>query len=379
MPATGPETAGERLAIVHDYMTQLGGAERVAGVMAQALPSARLLTSVHVAADVPLEAIGGRRWQTSFLQPLAGRLPVKAMLPLLPKAIESLHVSDRDLVLTSSSAFAHHARTGSDATHVCYCSTPAHFLWNQQQYFRGRETLGRALSPLLARLRRLDLEAAARVDVYLANSRYTAERITAVYGRDADVVYPPVEVSRFEPSKERSGRFVVVSRLVASKRVELVVEAANRYGLPLDVIGTGPELTRIRRQAGPGVRVLGWQPDELVERAMAESAAVAIAGTEDFGLVMAEAQASGRPPVAYAAGGAAEIIEDGVTGFLFHEQTPEAIAEAMRRARDHQPATADLVASAARYDTPVFVRSLKAALDVARSAAKPKAPAGAGP
>jgi len=373
-------TGGERLAIVHDYMTQLGGAERVAGIMAQALPSARLLTSVHAAADVPLNLIGGRPWQTSFLQPLAGRIPLKALLPLLPKAVASLDVSDSDLVISNSSAFAHHVRARSGATHFCYCSTPAHFLWNPQEYFRGRESLIRVLSPLLARLRKLDLDAAARVDTYVANSRYTAARIESIYGRDAKVVYPPVETARFRPSRDRSGRFVVVSRLVPAKRVDLVVEAANRRELPLDVIGRGPELVRLRRLAGPTVRLLGWQPDTLVRRVMAESTAVVIAGTEDFGLVTAEAQASGRPPVAYAAGGAIEIVEDGNTGFLFQEQTPEAIGEAMQHARDRDLETAGLVASAARFDVPVFLEALTSVLEAARHAgvAPTRAPATAG-
>jgi glycosyltransferase involved in cell wall biosynthesis len=284
------------------------------------------------------------------------------MLPLLPSAIASLDVSDRDLVVSSSSAFGHHVRAPAHAAHVCYCSAPAHFLWNGPEYFRGRERLGKALAPLLARLRRLDLEAAARVDRYLANSRYTAARIEAVYGRKAQVIYPPVDTLRFRPTRERSGRFVVVSRLVPTKRVDLAVETANRYELSLDVIGNGPELGRIRKLAGPTVRVLGWQPDSEVRRAMAEATAVVIPGTEDFGLVTAEAQASGRPPVAFACGGATEIIEDGVTGFLFREQTPEALADAMHRASDTALEPADLIASAARFDLPVFLEALAAAL-----------------
>ena len=219
---------GQGIALVHDYMTQLGGAERVAGIMATALPSASLLTSVHNPEEVPLPFIGGRPWQTSFLQPFAGHIPLKAMLPLLPKAIASLDVSESNLVISSSSAFAHHVRAPQGATHVCYCSAPAHFLWNQDEYFRGRERGGRMLAPLLKVLRRLDLEAAARVNVYIANSRYTAGRIESVYSRRAHVVYPPVETSRFRPSNDRSGRFLGVSRLVPTKRVELVVEAANQ-------------------------------------------------------------------------------------------------------------------------------------------------------
>ena len=339
-------------------MTQLGGAERVAGFIAEMLPEARLLTSVHCESEVPVALIGGRAWQTSFLQPFAGRVPLKAMLPLLPRAIASLDAGDSETVISTSSAFAHHARPVAGARHVCYCSAPAHFLWNGEEYFRARPRLRAVLAPLLGRLRKLDLAAARRVDTYVANSHYTAQRIDAVYGRRSQVIYPPVDTSRLNPTRERSGRFLVVSRLVATKRIELAVEAANRFELGLDVIGSGPELGRLRRLAGPTVGVHGWLPDDVVRRAMAESTAVVIPGIEDFGIVTAEAQASGRPPVAFAAGGALEIVEDGATGFLFQEQTPEAAGAAMLRARDHALATTDLLASAARFDAAIFAEAL---------------------
>jgi len=364
-----------RTALVHDYMTQLGGAERVAGILANEIPDARLLTSVHLPAEVPLRFIGGRAWQTSFLQPVGSRLPLKTLLPLLPAALASLDVGDRDLVISSSSAFAHHVRAAQDATHVCFCATPAHFLWGQDEYFRGRPALRRLLAPLLRRLRGLDLEAAARVDAYIAISRHIARRIEAVYGRKSRVVYPPVDVARFRPSHERSGRFLVVSRLVRTKHVDLAIEAANRFELPLDVIGKGPEIELLRTLAGPSVRVHGWQPDDVVRRALAECTAVVIAGEEDFGLVTAEAQASGRPPVAFAGGGAPEIIEDGVTGYLFHAQTPAALGEAMLRARERELATADLVGSAARFDLPVFRQAFREAIEAVSD--RPPAPIGA--
>ena len=357
------DTQAARVALVHDYMTQMGGAERLAGILAASMPSASLLTSVHRPDCVPLQLIGNRPWQTSFLQPLSRHVPLKAMLPLLPRAIASLDVTNCDVVISTSSAFAHHARRRSGARHVCYCSAPAHFLWNSREYFRSRPAQGRALKPLLRRLRRLDIEAAQNVDVYIANSRYTASRVHEIYGRDALVVYPPVECDRFEASQERSGRFLVVSRLVATKRIELAVEAANRLGLPLDVIGRGPELLGLKKLAGSTVRLLGWQPDSFVRRAMAESEGVIVAGEEDFGMVMAEAQASGRPPIAFAAGGALEIIEDGRTGFLFDEQTSEAIGEAMARAREYRLDAEELRASALRFDVPVFLAGMSNALN----------------
>ncbi len=352
-----------RVSFVHDYMTQLGGAERVAGILASNLSSASLMTSVHRPEVVPVATIGGRPWKTSFLQPYASHVPLKVMLPALPRAVASLDVAESDLVISSSSAFGHHVRPSQGAKHVCYCSTPAHFLWNQADYFRGRSGLKKLVSPLLRKLRRLDIESAQRVTNYFANSKYTAERIEMAYGRCATVVYPPVELSRFRPGTDWSDRFLVVSRLVPSKRVDLVVKAANRFELSLDVIGTGPELGRLRQMAGPSVRILGWQPDFVVRRMMAESAAVVVAGREDFGLVIVEAQASGRPPVAFAAGGALEIIDDGVTGFLFQSQTPEAVGEAMTQAQNRELETSDLAASAARFDVPRFIEAFHNAIE----------------
>jgi glycosyltransferase involved in cell wall biosynthesis len=349
-------------------MTQRGGAERVAGSIARQLGSADLFTSVHDARTVPLSYIGGRPWQTSFLQGPAlrtGRL--KAMLPLLPLALRSFDLRAAGLVISSSSAFGHQARKAAGALHICYCHTPPRFLWETATYFRGRPALNASLRPLLAWQRRLDREAAADVDVYFAVSRHIAARVRRIYGREALVIHPPVETARFRPSRERSGRFLVLSRLVRSKRVDLVVEAANRFSLPLDVIGAGPELAGLRRLAGPTVKLHGWQPDEVVQRALAESTAVVIAGEEDFGLVTAEAQASGRPPVAFAGGGAPEIIEDDVTGYLFQAATPEAIGEAMRRAACGRLSAADLVASARRFDIGVFEAAFTRAIDSAPS------------
>jgi glycosyltransferase involved in cell wall biosynthesis len=240
-------------------------------------------------------------------------------------------------------------------------------LWQSDAYFRGRPALQLALAPLLTLLRRLDRRAAAGVDAYVAVSQHVASRVRAVYGREAQVVYPSVDLASLAPVQERSGRFLVVSRLVASKRVDLAVEAANRFGLPLDVIGTGPELAALSRQAGASVRLLGWQPDRTVRDAIARCEAVVVAGEEDFGMVMVEAQASGRSPVAFASGGALEIIRDGSTGFLFAEQTPQAIADAMRRARGSSIEAGALVESSRRFDVTVFHERFEAAIDVART------------
>ena len=222
------------------------------------------------------------------------------MAPLLPTAFGRMPLEDATVVISSTSAFAHHVRPPDDAVHVAYCHAPPHFLWDAADYFHGRPMAGRALAPALAVLRRSDRAAARRVDAYVANSAYTAERIRDAYDLDATVVYPPVDTAAFAPDPERSGRFLVVARLRRHKRIDLAVEAATRHGWPLDVIGEGPDEAALRRAAGPSVRFHGRLPDEAVARAMATCIALIVPGTEDFGMTMAEVQAAGRPPVAFA-------------------------------------------------------------------------------
>jgi glycosyltransferase involved in cell wall biosynthesis len=342
------------VAVAHDYFTSLGGAERVAAVLASLFPGAGLYTAAHDRRRVPLEAIGGRPWRTSFVQAPASRAGIRPLFPLLPRAFASLDIGSRDLVISSTSGFAHHVRAPEGALHVAYCHTPPRFLWRQDEYFHGRPALRRALAPLLPVMRRKDIEAARSVDRYVTVSKHIARQVRDLYGREAGVIHPPVDCSRFAPSGERSGRFLVVSRLVPPKRIGLAIEAARLTGTALDIIGAGPDEARLRSLAGPSVSFLGFLPDRDVADAMARADAVVVPGREDFGLVTAEAQAAGTPPIAFEDSGAADVIEDGVTGFLFREQTAAAVAGAMLRARERRLDVVDLVASARRFDRLVF-------------------------
>ena len=285
------------------------------------------------------------------------------MAPLLPTAFGRMPLEDATVVISSTSAFAHHVRPPDDAVHIAYCHAPPHFLWDAAGYFHGRAMAGWALAPGLAVLRRSDRAAARRVDAYVANSAYTAERIREAYDLDATVVYPPVDTAAFAPVTERSGRFLVVARLRRHKRIDLAVEAATRHGWPLDVIGEGPDEAALRRAAGPSVRFHGRLPDEAVARAMATCIALIVPGTEDFGMTMAEVQAAGRPPVAFARGGALEIVRDGETGFTFDEPTAEALAAAMRRSMADELDPDALVASARRFDRARFDAGMLAVLE----------------
>lgn len=360
----GSIVQGRRVTLVHDYLTEVGGAERVVGSLLSMFPEAEL----HTAAFDPLtmgSPFDARDVRTTFLRRLAAdKSRARRIFPLFPIAFRRLRLSPTDVVLSSSSGFAHHVRPPVGAIHACYCYAPPRFLWQPELYLRGRPVARTFLTPALAAMRAVDRRAAARVDEYIAVSRHTASRIHAVYGREATVIHPPVAVDRFRPTAERSGRFLVLSRLMAYKRVDLAVRAAALAGLPLDVIGDGPERARLERSAGPTVRFLGRLPDDAARDALARCIALIVPGTEDFGMTPVEAQASGRPPICLAAGGALETVEDGVTGFLVDRSTPEAFAAAMVHATRVGLPARRLVAAARRFDEATFRQRLGTFLEV---------------
>ncbi|HEV7677542.1 MAG TPA: glycosyltransferase [Candidatus Dormibacteraeota bacterium] len=372
--------AGERsprVALVHDYFTQRGGAERVAQHLAALYPGTPLYTSV-LDDDAAPDGVERGRLHTSGLQRTrAMRLPLKALAPMLPRSFARIDLGDADVVISSSSAFAHHVRPAAGRVHICYCHTPSAFLWNRDEYFRAHRTAGRVAVPALALLRHWDRAAAAAVDVYIANSRFTADRIRASYGRDARIIHPPIDTTAFVPTRERSGRFLVVARLRPHKAIDLAIAAANQLGMALDVIGDGSDLQRLRAMAGPTVRFLGRRTDAEVAHEMARCHALLVPGVEDFGMATAEVQAAGRPAIALAAGGTPEIVRDGTTGFLVAERTPEAFAAAMRRCLDTELDTGVLRASALRFDTRRFDHDLTRLVEqtvAERAAARPLAP-----
>jgi len=343
-----------RIAIVHDYLTQRGGAERLVGEMARLLPDAEVHASVVDPDQMP-DSLRAARIRTTPLQHVFERgVPLTALAPLMPTAFGRMRLDDADIVLSSTTAFAHHVRPRAGAVHLAYCHAPPHFLWATDEYFRRRPIRGWLAAPALAIARRSDRAAARRVDKYIANSRYTAARIREVYDRDARVIHPPIETTLFEPTDERSGRFLIVSRLRRHKRLDLAIAAATRFDLPLDIIGDGPDDAVLRADAGQTVRFHGRLPDDTVRSAMARCLALIVPGIEDFGMTLPEVQAAGRAPVAFARGGALEIIEDGATGFLFDEPTVESLAAAMMRAAETELDRATLAASARRFDRSVF-------------------------
>lgn len=339
-----------KMAIVHDYFIDRGGAERVVGEFASMFPEADFFTSVALPSYVPA-AVASRGVGESWLRRVVrSKRAARLAFPLFIPAMRSLDLSGYDVVVSSSSAFAHHIRVPRGTAHFAYMYTPPRFLYLRNAFFRG-QALERALStPLLEVMTRVDRAAMRAPDAVWGISSVVAERIERTYGRTAEVAFPPVDTQRFWPTTERSGRFVVVSRLIPYKRVDLAIRAANVSGLPLDIYGDGPAFERLKHLAGPTVRMMGYRPDDEVKRALATCIASILPGEEDFGLVPVETQASGRPAIAYAAGGALDTVRDGETGFLFHEQTVPALVEAMQRACASELPVAPLLVWVQRYD-----------------------------
>lgn len=355
-----PAFAGD-VALAHDFLNQRGGAERVVLTLTAMWPRAPLYTSLYRSASTFPE-FGGCDVRTSVLQHIPVDRGFRALLPLYPAAFASLR-ANADLVISSSSAFAHGVGRRRGSFHVVYCHTPPRWLYGGR-YLRAGSPAGRAATPLLPALRHWDQRAARRSDLYVANSAVVQRRIASVYGRHAPVVHPPVDVERFHPT-ERGERLLVVSRLVAYKRVEVAVRAATASRIGLDVVGTGPDLDRLRTMAGPTVEFHGPLPDDSVTELMERCTALCVPGAEDFGIAPVEAQAAGKPVVALAAGGALETVKNGVTGVLYREASPEALLRAVRRLDRLATAPHEIAASAEQFSSAAFADRLSRVIEAA--------------
>lgn len=321
-----------RVAIVHDYLVDSGGAERVVEALHELYPDAPIFTSVYDPGTT-FKSFASMDVRTSFLQ----RLPVrksnyKWLLPFYPLAFESFDLSEFDVVISSASAFAKGIVTPAETLHVCYCYTPPRFAWRFHEYL-AREGLGRVRRAVVGLvvhyLRIWDFAAAQRVDHFVAVSQTTARRIHKNYHRQSMVIPPPVEVDRFSVCDEIDDYYLIVSRLAPYKRIDLAVEAFNSLGRPLRIVGAGVDARRLQRMAAPNVEFLGHLPEAELGRLYARCRAVVFPGVEDFGIVPLEANAAGRPVIAYAAGGALETVVQGVTGTFFREPTADALAQAV--------------------------------------------------
>jgi glycosyltransferase involved in cell wall biosynthesis len=352
-----------KVALVHDYLNQMGGAERVVLALHEIFPDAPLYTSIYdpKRVDTAFQKIDVR---TTFMQ----KLPLvkkhhQPFLPLYPFAMERLDLRGYDLVLSSSSAFGKGVITRPETMHICYCHTPMRWCWNYDEYVE-RERLGRisrsVLPFLMTGLRVWDQMSATRVDHFIANSPVVADRIQKYYRREAVVIPPPVEASRFtfDPTIVPDEYFLIVSRFMPYKRIDLAIEACNHLQLPLVIIGSGRDENRLKSIAGPTIRFTGRLSDEEVLYYYAHCRAFILPGEEDFGITPLEAQASGRPVIAYGAGGALASVVEGVTGTFFQTQTPESLIAALAsfNERIYDPQT--IRNHALEFDKPRFHRRI---------------------
>lgn len=322
-----------KVAIVHYWLTEMRGGEKVVEALAELYPDADIFTNVHDPAAVS-PAIARHRVITSFVNRLPfARRWLAQYLPLMPLALEQLDLRGYDLIISSESGPAKGIIPPLDAVHVCYCHSPMRYGWDMyQDYLAAAGVMTRFLMrPAIHYLRLWDVTSALRVDHFVANSTHTRKRIRRYYRREADVLPPPVDVEGIQPSAEPGDFYLFVGQLTAYKRPDLAVQAMSRLGRPLVVIGRGEELARLQRLAGPGVTFLGWQPDEVVRDHYARCRALLFPGEEDFGIVPVEAMAAGRPVIAYGAGGALDTVVDGETGIHFHEATVESLEGAVLR------------------------------------------------
>jgi glycosyltransferase involved in cell wall biosynthesis len=347
------------VALVHDYLNQNGGAERVVLEMAAMWPQAPIYTSLYRPGST-LAGFGEYEVVTSPLN----RLPVdrgfRGLLPFYPAAFAAFGTLAHDVVISSSSGWAHSVRTLPETFHAVYCYTPARWLYGAEHLRDSRRE--QALKPVIGALRRWDRMAARRPDLYIAISTEVRRRIRRRYGVEAPVVYPPVDVERFHP-RPRGERLLVVSRLLPYKRVDAIVDAATRAGIGLDVVGTGPALDDLRRRAGGTVTFHGRVADADVTELMEGCRALCLAANEDFGISPVEANAAGKPVVAFAAGGALETLEDGTTGSFFRRHDPDDVLEAIRRCDAIDTPAAVIAASAQRFSRAAFRSGLLGVLE----------------
>jgi len=332
-----PESDGTvRVAVVHDWLVTNAGAEKVLKEIIDLYPDAEIFSLVDFLTDKERNIIlQGKKVHTSFLQKLPfARAYFRHYLPLFPRAIEGLDLSGYDLIISSSWAVAKGVKKEQNALHICYCHTPIRYAWDLYDEYTSdlKQPKKYIVQKTLQFIRKWDIDTLGRVDLFIANSNYVRERIKRIYAKEAEVVYPPVDVDRFVLCREKEDFYLTASRLVPYKKTRLIVEAFNRMpDKKLVVIGAGEEYEALRQIAKPHISVMGYQEDAVLTAYMQKAKAFVYAAVEDFGIVPVEAMACGTPVIALNDGGTKETVIDGVTGIHFTEQTAESIAEALCR------------------------------------------------
>ncbi len=346
-----------KIALVHDYFIQMGGAEKVAEELQTLFPDAPMFSTVDQR-NGSATALQKKRAKTSWMQ----NLPInkknhRHFFLLYPFAVESLDLSEYDLIISSTSGYAKGVRKKKGALHICYCHTPMRWVWRYQAYAEREEFGGlkKAVLPLLLKgLKHWDLRAAKQPDYYIANSQVVADRIKECYGREATVIPPPIDVERFTPDEPDEDFYLILSRLAPYKRLDLAIEACQKLDRPLVVIGDGVARRQLEKIAGKNTRFLGRQPDDVVNRYASRCRALIFPGEEDFGMTPLEINASGRPVIAFRGGGATETVIENETGVFFDEQTADSVVEAIEHFETISWDRQKLRRHAEKFDRKVF-------------------------
>jgi len=352
-----------RVALVHDYLNQYGGAERVLEAFCEIWPQATIFTLIYDEKRTG-GAFADRKIRTSFLQKFPGvAAHHRPYLVLMPLAVEQFDLSGYDLVISDSASFAKGVITRPGVTHICYCHTPTRYFWDDShkylQEFNYPNFIKKFIPFFLNYLRLWDEAASVRVDKYLANSRFVAQRIEKYYRQKAEVIYPPVNTSQFFLAEQPDDYFLMVARFLPYKKIDLAIAAFNELGWPLKIIGEGPEKKRLQNLARSNVEFIGLVDDRKLREYYAKCQAFVFPQEEDFGISAVEAMSAGRPVIAYRGGGALEIIEEGETGIFFDEQSVTSLIEALRKFRT-QNFDARLIREHARqFDKEIFKNKIK--------------------
>jgi len=356
-----------KLALAHDYLIQMGGAERVVASMHRRFPDAPIFTSA-VNSETLWADFANADIRTTWLQHapfIRSHTHFKKYFPLYPAAFRSFHPQGFDRAWISSSTFAKYMRFPKTTRTVCYIHNPTRFLWQTDEYVDtevSQGLLNRLVRLMLPAFRRADQQAARRMNVLVANSRNVQERIRRFYGRESVVIPPPVETERFQVHAENDGYYLIVSRLIAYKNIDLAVRAFSRAGKKLIVAGAGPQRAALEKMAGPTVQILGRRPQEEIDALFARCRAFVFPGHEDFGITPVEAMACGKPVLAYKKGGALETIVDGHTGVFFAEATEEALLAAAEQLEHIHWQPYKIRAHATRFSEKHFLEQMEAVL-----------------
>ncbi len=352
----------KKISLAHDHLFQMGGAERVLATLANIFPAAPIYTLVNVK-KITAKFLSQDRIFTSVLQNIPYKTNFfKYCLPLMPKVWENTKIENVDLLLSSCSGLVKGISTGPDVRHICYCYAPTRYLWEDKEEYLDKLPEGRLLKilwpGLIDKLKKWDFEKAQGVDHFITISQHIADKIAKQYQRQAQVIYPPVKVSDFKISQEVGGYYLIVSRLRPYKRVDLAIKAFNNLKLPLKIIGTGSELSKLKKIANNNIEFLGELNDEKRNYYLSHCKAFIYPQIEDFGISAVEAMASGRPVIALRAGGALETVADGISGVFFDEQTWESLAHCILRFDEKKFDPQAVRAQAMKFDESVFVNRL---------------------